>query len=248
MTTSKKMVERIQNTLDAKKLSWSKAATSIGLSAQAPAKWKKGQISKENLDKLAALLEVDVGWILNGKNTQDINSVNIKNFMNNHEPTEKEAASFDTDGIKNVDVVKHDFYSGYVWIDVVEVGFSLGIGESIEFHFDAIKRKYPIPPSFFQMKMVDHKFIKIITAKGDSMSDYIQDQDMVGIDISQTEIIDGEIYAVYFEGEVMIKQIFKEQGGSLILHSFNKKYRDKIITEQNGLNFKVIGRQVWRAG
>ncbi|MBZ0447137.1 S24 family peptidase [Acinetobacter baumannii] len=67
-------------------------------------------------------------------------------------------------------------------------------------------------------------------------------------DISQTDIIDGQIYAVYFEGEGMIKQIFKEEGGKLILHSLNPKYRDREVTEQNGLNFKVMGRQFWRAG
>lgn len=65
MTT---LVERIQEALNAKKMSWSKAAVSIGLSPQAPAKWKKGQIGKETLDNLATLLEVDVGWLLSGQN------------------------------------------------------------------------------------------------------------------------------------------------------------------------------------
>ena len=64
--------------------------------------------------------------------------------------------------------------------------------------------------------------MRIIKAKGDSMTDYIKDGDLVGIDISQTEVIDGEIYAVYFAGEGMIKQIFKEADGSLILHSLNE--------------------------
>lgn len=46
----------------------------------------------------------------------------------------------------------------------------------------------------------------------------------------------------------MIKQIFKEADGSLILHSLNEKYRDKLATEENAKNFKVMGRQIWRAG
>ncbi|MEG2635547.1 MAG: S24 family peptidase, partial [Acinetobacter sp.] len=58
----------------------------------------------------------------------------------------------------------------------------------------------------------------------------------------------GEFYAVYFEGEAMLKQIFKESGGVLALHSLNGKYRDKIISDENGANFRVIGRQFWRAG
>lgn len=70
MTT---LVDRIQEALNAKKMSWSKAAVSIGLSAQAPAKWKKGQIGKETLDKLAKLLEVDVGWLLSGQNDNKSN-------------------------------------------------------------------------------------------------------------------------------------------------------------------------------
>ncbi|KJV38128.1 hypothetical protein VH96_14365, partial [Acinetobacter indicus] len=61
------LVERLQKALDDKKLSWSKASTMIGLSPQAPSKWKKGQIGKDTLEKLAELLEVDVGWLLTGK-------------------------------------------------------------------------------------------------------------------------------------------------------------------------------------
>ena len=56
--------------------------------------------------------------------------------------------------------------------------------------------------------------MRIIKAKGDSMADKIDDGDLVGIDISQTDIIDGQIYAVYFEGEGMIKQIFRKKAGN----------------------------------
>ncbi|KQG01700.1 S24 family peptidase [Acinetobacter pittii] len=242
------MVERIQDSLKKKKLSWSKAATSIGLSPQAPAKWKKGQIGKETLDKLAALLEVDAGWLLNGGNPTKINHLNIDEFMAKHGLNKKENASFDTEDILEPDVVQFEIANGYIWVDVVEANFSCGTGESIEFHFDVINGKYPFPPSFFQKKQVDPSCFRLIKAKGDSMEEYIYNDDLVGIDISQTNIIDGEIYAVYFEGEGMIKKIFKEQGGTLILHSLNEKYRDRTVTEQNGVNFKVMGRQVWRAG
>lgn len=138
--------------------------------------------------------------------------------------------------------------SEYIWIEVVEANFSCGPGESIEFHFDAINGMIPFPPSFFKEKRVAEDCMRIIKAKGDSMTDYIKDGDLVGIDISQTEVIDGEIYAVYFAGEGMLKQIFKEADGSLILHSLNEKFRDRRVTEENGKNFKVMGRQFWRAG
>ena len=220
------LVERLQKALDDKKLSWSKASTMIGLSPQAPSKWKKGQIGKETLEKLAELLEVDVGWLLTGK----------------------DAGVFEPLVTVETVVTTEDYKDEFVWIDVVEAVFSCGAGESIEFHFDTINGKIPFSPSFMKDKGVTEKTMKIIKAKGESMADFIKDGDMVGINLAQTEVIDGEIYAVYLAGEGMIKQIFKEADGSLVLHSLNDKYRDKVVTEENGKNFKVMGRQIWRAG
>ncbi|MDC4759427.1 helix-turn-helix domain-containing protein [Acinetobacter baumannii] len=204
--------------------------------------------SAKYLDALAKCLKTTTTWILTGEESKNINNQKMQEFLDKHGLTKKEGASFDSEDILEPDVVEYEVSNGYVWIDVVEANFSCGNGESIEFHFDVINGKYPFPPSFFQKKAVDPKCLKLIKAKGDSMEEYIFNDDLVGIDISQTEIIDGEIYAVYFEGEGMIKKIFKEEGGALILHSLNEKYRDRRVTEQNGLNFKVMGRQVWRAG
>ena len=156
--------------------------------------------------------------------------------------------SFGENDLLKPTIVEHGSDNEFVWIDVVEANFSCGVGESIEFHFDTINGKIPFPPSFLKAKNVTENSMKIIKAKGDSMADFIKDGDLVGINLAQTDIIDGEIYAVYLAGEGMIKQIFKEADGSLILHSLNEKYRDKLVTEENGKNFKVIGRQIWRAG
>ncbi|KJV37567.1 peptidase S24, partial [Acinetobacter indicus] len=145
-------------------------------------------------------------------------------------------------------VATEDHKDEFVWIDVVEAVFSCGVGESIEFHFDTINGKIPFSPSFMKDKGVTEKTMKIIKAKGESMADFIKDGDLVGINLAQTDIIDGEIYAVYLAGEGMLKQIFKEADGSLVLHSLNEKFPDRIVSEENGRNFKVIGRQFWRAG
>lgn len=178
------------------------------------------------LPLIAQFLGVDGYWLTTG-NTED---------------------SFRESDVFSPTVVSAESTDQYVWIEVVEANFSCGTGESIEFHFDAINGKIPFPASFFKEERVAQECMRIIKAKGDSMTDYIKDGDLVGIDISQTEVIDGEIYAVYFAGEGMIKQIFKEADGSLILHSLNEKFRDRRVTEENGKNFKVMGRQFWRAG
>ncbi|EOR06835.1 S24 family peptidase [Acinetobacter tandoii] len=221
-----------------------------GATKGAVSKWVAGTNTPkaEFLPALATVLKTSQNWLLTGEEEVKFNNFNMQDFMNKHNLSGKGDASFNVNELHKPTVIDYETENGFIWIDVVEANFSCGVGESIEFHFDVINGKFPFPPSFFQRKHVDPSCMRIIKAKGDSMSDFIHDGDMVGIDISQTEIVDGEIYAVYFEGEGMIKQIFKEEGGKLTLHSLNSKYRDREVSEQNGLNFKVMGRQFWRAG
>ncbi|ELW79439.1 peptidase S24-like protein [Acinetobacter sp. OIFC021] len=242
--------DRIQSRMAELKLSQADLMRLTGAARGTVSGWVNGSNnpSAKHIEALATALKTTSRWILTGKEKQNLTNFNMQEFMDKHGLSKKDESSFDVNDIQSASVVEYGGDDGFIWIDVVEASFSCGTGESIEFHFDVINGKQPFPPSFFKQKNVHPDCMRIIKAKGDSMADYIHDQDLVGIDLSQTEIVDGGIYAVYFAGEGMIKQIFKEADGSLVLHSFNEKYRDRIITEQNGLNFKVMGRQVWRAG
>lgn len=203
-------------------------ADAIGITQSAYSQLETGRVdSSSHLPTIAKFLGIDPYWLQTGEGPMNaLNSLEISDPV----------------------IVTDDLRDQFVWIDVVEANFSCGTGESIEFHFDAINGKIPFPPTFLKDRNVTEQTMKIIKAKGDSMADFIKDGGMVGINLAQTDVIDGEIYAVYLAGEGMIKQVFKEADGSLILHSLNEKYRDKIVSEENGKNFKVIGRQIWRAG
>lgn len=202
-------------------------ADAIGVTQSAYSQLETGRVDSSSfLPAIAKFLGVDAYWLQTGK----------------------ESEKFDPFITVDSVVATEDYKDEFIWIDVVEAVFSCGVGESIEFHFDTINGKIPFSPSFMKDKNVTDKTMKIIKAKGDSMADYIKDGDLVGINLAQTEIIDGEIYAVYLAGEGMLKQIFKEANGSLVLHSLNEKFPDRIVSEENGKNFKVIGRQFWRAG
>lgn len=202
-------------------------ADAIGVTQSAYSQLETGRVDSSSfLPAIAKFLGVDAYWLQTGK----------------------ESEKFDPFITVDSVVATEDYKDEFIWIDVVEAVFSCGVGESIEFHFDTINGKIPFSPSFMKDKNVTDKTMKIIKAKGDSMADYIKDGDLVGINLAQTEIIDGEIYAVYLAGEGMLKQIFKEANGSLVLHSLNPRFPDKIVSEENGKNFKIIGRQFWRAG
>ncbi|ENU16683.1 S24 family peptidase [Acinetobacter lwoffii] len=220
--------DRIQQRMAELDLSQADLMRSTGAARGTVSGWVNGSNnpSAKHIEALSKALKTTSHWLLTGEIS----------------------GSFHTDQILETVVANDEIRDHFVWIEVVEANFSCGEGESIEFHFDAINGKIPFPPSFLKDKNVTEQTMKIIKAKGDSMADFIKDGDLVGINLSQTNIIDGEIYAVYLAGEGMIKQIFKEADGSLILHSLNEKYRDKVVTEENGKNFKVMGRQIWRAG
>ena len=219
--------ERLKESRRKAKKTQAEIAEAVGITQPAYQALESGKNQKSSyLPMIANILGVDPLWLTTGSSPD----------------------SFELSEISDPVIVTNDLKNQFVWIDVVEASFSCGTGESIEFHFDAINGKIPFPPAFLKERNVTEQTMKIIKAKGDSMADFIKDGDMVGINLAQTDVIDGEIYAVYLAGEGMIKQVFKEADGSLILHSLNEKYRDKIVTEENGKNFKVIGRQIWRAG
>lgn len=81
------------------------------------------------------------------------------------------------------------------------------------------------------------------------MANYIiNGGDAIGIDISDITPKDGEVYALFLDGDLMIKRIFKEAGGVIRLSSDNKQYTDKIVTQDNGDSLIIIGRVVYRSG
>lgn len=134
-----------------------------------------------------------------------------------------------------------------LWLDIVETYFSCSLDRSINFHFQPVG-KYPFPPLLLSEKNLDKDLVRLIISKDQSMADYIRKGDLVAINLAQKQIIDGHIYAFYLANELMVKQIFKEADGSLLLHNFSEKYKDKVISSEDLHNFKVMGEQFWRSG
>jgi len=220
--------DRLKSRRKELKLTQQDVADAVNVSKTSVVFWERGEnVPKhESLLLLAATLNTSPEWLLKGEGAVT---------MASGQP---------------MIVTKEDHPNDFIWIDVVDISFSCGDGISIEYHYDEIKESLPFMPEFFVKKGVKPQNTKILVASGDSMENYIYDQDLFAIDVSDTDVKDGAIYAVYFENEAMLKQIFKEQGGTLVLHSLNPKYkdRDRHVHANNGDGFRVIGRQFWRSG
>ncbi|WAL81504.1 LexA family transcriptional repressor [Pandoraea sp. XJJ-1] len=134
-----------------------------------------------------------------------------------------------------------------VWIDRYDYGFSAGNG-GIQWELRQ-KHALPFDAGFFKKIGSNPKNCKMVVVRGDSMEPYLFNRDSIIIDDTKTAIRDGRVYAIYFEGEPLVKQIFTLAGGGIVLHSINSgKYRDKEIPP-NMLEFVVIvGEVIYRSG
>lgn len=94
---------------------------------------------------------------------------------------------------------------------------------------------------------------RIIKMRGDKMETGLyplRNNDILMVDISQTNVADSGIYLysteVNGELEIFINNVTKRPDGALIMSYFNPKYQEIIYTPQelNNMNFKVIARVV----
>ena len=55
-------------------------------------------------------------------------------------------------------------------------------------------------------------------------------------------------YAILLDNDKMFKQIFREAGGVLRLHSFDINYPDRLVISDNHESLIIVRTQVYRAG
>jgi phage repressor protein C with HTH and peptisase S24 domain len=227
------IVDRLQIALSDKKMSWSKASTTIGLSPQAPAKWKKGQISKETLDKLATLLEVDVGWLLSGNSNttpskprdgQPIDQVEFRGVEFWDDETPLDDDEFEVPYYKDVELT--------------------GGSGSFEQHDDG-RRKLKYGKTAARKSGASQTRSICMTLVGDSMEDRISAGSMIAVDLSKKDIREGKIYAFRHGQLLRVKYLIPKPDGGLIIRSHNKAYEDEHINAEEVENdINMIG-WVW---
>lgn len=133
-----------------------------------------------------------------------------------------------------------------VWIDRYDYRFSAGNGH-IQWEIRE-RNALPFNMSFFRAIGCKPEDCRLVDVVGDSMSPFLFDRDMMMVDMSKREPRDGKVYAVLFEEEPLVKQIFKEPGGALRLHSFNSRYPDRLLRAEHLEFLQIVGQCVYRSG
>ena len=82
--------------------------------------------------------------------------------------------------------------------------------------------------------------------KGRSMERLILDGATIGIDISDKNIIDGEIYAFDQDGMLRVKYMYRTPGGGVRIRSENsEEFPDEYLTAEEFSSVRMLGGVVW---
>lgn len=98
---------------------------------------------------------------------------------------------------------------------------------------------------------VDPDAARCVTVAGNSMEPVLRHGSTVGIDTSNTRVVDGDMYAIDHGGQLRIKQLYRLPAGGLRIRSFNRdehpdeEYTADQVREQEII---VLGRVFWSGG
>lgn len=225
------MAEKVASVLGEGRLSAKDVAAACGISPQAINGWKKsGRVAKHHLPVLVQMTGLPLEWWIPGA-TPNLLRDNISSKDQIEVWSNAEDLSIDPDR---------------VWVDRYDLSCSAGDG-MIQWEVRQ-KRALPFTHDFFKSLGSRPEDCRLVTARGHSMEPFLFDRDLIMLDVKKTTVRDANIYAVRFEGETFVKQIFKQAGGALTLHSYNSKYPDRVVPASEDTEFEVIGQVIYRSG
>lgn len=223
--------ERLESALKARpELSKAGLARACGISKPSVSNWFSGKtmsLDGGNLLKAAAYLGVKAEWLATGKGRMEPPEV----------PAGASVGVYDEPGSLDPE--------SYIWIDRYDLKLSAGNGNAQW----VVKEKDPISfrRGWFVQRRLVPEHCKAMYVRGRSMEPVLNDWDTVLIDTDDTEIVDGEVYAVVYRGSLYIKTL-ERMGGGVRLKSENPAFDPIDIPEQELQQLHIIGRKVWRAG
>ena len=124
----------------------------------------------------------------------------------------------------------------------VELAAGHGISDVREYHGPKLR----FAKSTLRKSNVDPTHAACVRVSGNSMEPVLPNGSTVGVDTSQTNVIDGKMYAINHDGMMRIKTLYKLPGGGLRLRSFNTdEWPDERYESDDIKQIKVIGKVFW---
>lgn len=136
----------------------------------------------------------------------------------------------------------------FVMVPKLDVKLSAGNGhEQLEIN---LTRSTPLAfrASWVREKRLKPGKLAAMTATGDSMQPGIFDGDSLVVDTSQTEVQDGKVYALWYDGGERVKRLYRLPGGGLRIKSDNPDHPPIEVHPEKLEHVRILGRVVHRSG
>ncbi|WP_105215804.1 S24 family peptidase [Pseudoalteromonas sp. T1lg22] len=191
-----------------------------------------------NLTDFARVLGVSADWLLydddaltpdNAARAPSVEtSSNIKEII--------DIEPWDNNTPLNDDEVEVPFY--------MEVELSAGNGSTVQLETAGPKLRFS--KATLRRQGIDYQSAACVKVSGNSMEPVIPDGATVGIDTGNTQIKDGDMYAIDWNGALYVKTLNRKPGGGLRIRSYNSdEYPDENLSSDEAQDVRVIGRVFW---
>src|SRR5690606_6635655 len=87
-----------------------------------------------------------------------------------------------------------------------------------------------------------HDFVRVITARGDSMTGDVNDGDVLFVDCRITAFDADAIYVLNWQGRPLVKRLQLRRDGSLVIRSTNPAYEPEIVPPGEIDQLHISGR------
>jgi phage repressor protein C with HTH and peptisase S24 domain len=213
------------------KITYQNMADLLNVSKGKVEAWHKGQRpSADDLEKIGKKLGLSAHWLLYGEGQPEGNG------SGRRDKAQRTAVGPTREHIPQVCEKCSERFPGYI----VPVHSTISSGQTRE-HWEPEPQYHTcIPESFWNPE------IMVVQVEGSSMQPLIRKGALVGINVFDTRVISGEIYAIRvpYEG-LNLKRIFVDpEKGSIRLTCENSSHPDQMLSFQEREDF-VVGKVVW---
>ncbi|MEQ5400932.1 S24 family peptidase [Providencia rettgeri] len=216
------MRDRIKQARLAKDMTQAELADAVGVSPQSVQQWETSTEPRKNrVMKIAEILGVDANWLLFGKPDSE---------------NRKDVVKIELEDDSNV--------QGRYKVEILDIEASAGAGvmvlddfietiTAIEYSAEEAKRLFGGRPA---------ETVKMITVKGDSMSETFEPRDQIFVDITVSHFDGDGIYVFILDNQLYIKRL-QMQYKKLAVISDNPRYETWYL-EENSMDGMFIQAKV----
>lgn len=122
-------------------------------------------------------------------------------------------------------------------------------GDGSENNHVEVKGQLAFKRAWLKEKRLRADKLMVVYAEGISMMPTISDGDVVLIDETRTDPVDGELFGLKLPtGKDVVKRLQKLKSGEWMVVSDNPDFRPFFFSSEDGDEVKILGRVVWRGG